>query len=235
MLPSYKDFNVTLGDKRTYDDFKLILNSYSISSPEPKLKQIDVPLRDGSIDLTESLNGAVNFKERTITINLTSEDLDRDKWEYQIAEMRHYIDGVKQRITFDNDRCYWYGRTKMSADTNDKVMKVTITATVEPYRFENGSAWLWDPFSFIDGVITTDTFEIVEVPQEVTVTIWRPNSYLQCYCSAPMICTYKGQQVQLQQGYNKVYSFIFEQGENTLSFNGAVGSSVRIDFLGGLL
>lgn len=235
MTPSYRDFSVLFGTKRSYQDFNLILNSYSISSPEPKLQQIDVPLRDGVIDLTESLNGAVNFNNRTITINFTSKELDRNKWEYLIAEMRHYLDGVMQRITFDNDRCYWYGRTKMSADTNAKVMKITITAEVEPYRFENGSDWLWDPFSFIDGVITTDTFELVEVPQEITVTIWRPNSYLQCYCSAPMVCTYKGQQVQLQQGYNKVYSFMFERGENTLSFSGAVGESVRIDFLGGLL
>ena len=46
---------VTFGDKHSFDDFGIYLTSKTINPPEPQTNTISVPLRDGSIDLTESL------------------------------------------------------------------------------------------------------------------------------------------------------------------------------------
>ena len=44
---------ILIDNKSTFDDFQMIMTSYSIPPPAPKIKLIDLPIGDGSIDLTK--------------------------------------------------------------------------------------------------------------------------------------------------------------------------------------
>ena len=61
---------VMIGEKHSIKDWGLIMTSKVISPPVPQLNMVSVPLRDGSLDLTESLTGDVKYNDRNITCNL---------------------------------------------------------------------------------------------------------------------------------------------------------------------
>ena len=67
-----KDNGVLIDNFHSYKDFKLILTKKTISSPELQEEYVDVPGRDGPIDLSEVLTGTVKFKERTISLSFFS-------------------------------------------------------------------------------------------------------------------------------------------------------------------
>ena len=82
---------VTIGEKHSFNDWGIILSSKVISPPEPQLNKVDVPMRDGSIDLTESLTDDIKFKDRTITLNFTV--TDKATWTAKVSEIQNYLHG----------------------------------------------------------------------------------------------------------------------------------------------
>ena len=62
---------VTIGEKHSYNDWGLILSSQTISPPTPQINMVSVPMRDGSIDITETLSGDVKYDDRTLTFTFT--------------------------------------------------------------------------------------------------------------------------------------------------------------------
>ena len=91
---------VMIGEKHSYRDFGLILSSKVISPPEPQTKFVAVPLRDGSLDLTESLTGDVRFKDRKITMTFTVID-PVNMWSARVSEIENHLHGKRFRIIFD--------------------------------------------------------------------------------------------------------------------------------------
>ena len=57
--------NVTIGEKKTFDDWRLKLRSLVIGFPEAKTNTVDVPGADGLLDLSEAL-GAVRYGNREL-------------------------------------------------------------------------------------------------------------------------------------------------------------------------
>ena len=85
---------VTIGEKHSYNDWGLILSSKIISPPKPKLNQISVPVRDGTIDLTETLTEDIKFEDRMISLTFSvveKEILGRKR--YQILRITYTVSG----------------------------------------------------------------------------------------------------------------------------------------------
>lgn len=230
-------YGVTIGDKHSYLDFGLILSSQVISPPEPKLNLVEVPMRNGSIDLTETLSGEVKYEDRKITLTFSVID-PRRTWAYQISKIQNYLHGQRMKIIFDEDKAFYYiGRVSVNTWTsNQGIGKLVLTCTVDPFKYDISSSsedWLWDPFDFEVGIIN-ETKDI-SVSGTATVTlIGRSKGNVPVFtASEAMTLTFEGTDYELQQGSQKFYELLLKEGENELTFTG--NGTITIDYTGGSL
>lgn len=228
--------NVFFDSIRTYDDWKLMLESIHITFPEPKLELVDIPGMNGKIDLTEA-NGPVCYKNRTVTLTF-SLDTDYTKWHILSSQIARELHGKQKKcILPDDPNFYYFGRFQLeTSKDNDVITDITITGDVEPFKLERQSSlepWLWDPFSFVNGVIRnygnitindTGSINIIGLDKPVVPII---------IVDRDMKVTFEGQTYELKTGTNIEYNIITSEGDNILTFTGS--GEVSIDYRGGML
>ena len=225
---------VTFGDKHSFDDFGIYLTSKTINPPEPQTNTIYVPLRDGSIDLTESLTNDVKYNDRKI--NMTFSVIHpMEQWSDKVSEIENYLHGKRMKVVFDDDQNFYYmGRLKVNEWSSQKsIGKLVIECIADPYKYDIQGDWLWDPFDFENDCISESENIIVSGSTSVVIVGKRNKTYPTITASAAMSVSYNGTTYNLTEGINKLYEMILDEGENTLTFNGS--GSVLIEYTGGSL
>ena len=174
---------VTFGIKHSYDDFGLILSSKEIGLPEPKLEKVSVIGRNGDIDLTDALCDTVTYNNRLLSFTFSLPNA-HVYWTRVLSDLSNYLHGKRMRVILDADKTfYYYGRCAINSfKTNKTLGIIVVDCDVEPYKIEVNSAsdpWLWDPFSFVDGIIhqieytlsaTTQTIDLINRAKVVSPT-----------------------------------------------------------------
>lgn len=225
---------VTFGDKHSFDDFGIYLTSKTINPPEPQTNTISVPLRDGSIDLTESLTNDVKYNDRKIDMTFSVVH-PMEQWSDKVSEIENYLHGKRMKVVFDDDANYYYiGRLKVNEWSSQKsIGKLVIECVADPYKYDIQDDWLWDSFDFENGYISES--ENIPVSGSTTVVIVgkRKKTYPTITASSAMTVAYNGATYNLTEGINKLYDMILDEGENTLTFSGS--GSVLIEYTGGSL
>jgi phage-related protein len=227
--------DVKIGDKWLEADFGFLFNNKSISPPEPNLIIIEIPGTSDVIDLTESISGDIEYKQRKITIKLESAH-GKDSYFTKFSELANYIHGKKMKIIFNKDQgYYWIGRIAVTgAEPQFYGQTITITATVDPYKYETQSSmepWIWDTFSLEDGIIRN--YMNVAVPGTLTIIGRRKRVCPKFTCSGAMTVTYLGNVYNLDAGENLVPDIFLGEGEHVLTFGGA--GTVNVDYRGASL
>lgn len=227
---------VKFGTKHSYDDFGLILSSKEIGLPEPKTETVSVFGRDGDIDLTEALGDVVRFENRTLKFTFTLLDAVT-KWAAVLSSVSNYLHGQKMQIIMDADRAfYYYGRCKVNQYASNKTLgTIVIECDAEPYKYDiyaAGSDWLWDPFSFVDGIIYLNT---ITVSGSKTVNLVNRAKVVSptFTCSTAMTVTFDGTTYDLAAGKTTVYDIRLQEGDNSVTFTGT--GTVKIEYKGGSL
>nr|DAV56270.1 MAG TPA: distal tail protein [Caudoviricetes sp.] len=135
---------VTIGGKHTYSDLGLVLidGSESIGLPEVQTYQVEVPGRNGLLDLTEALNGEVAYKNRECSWQFADarEYGERTDALVKIANMLH---GRKLDFVLD-DRPEYTGTGRFEASVEENIRGYSIlnvTADCEPF-FSKGTKTL---------------------------------------------------------------------------------------------
>ena len=122
----------------TYDDWGLyITNTDCIGEPEQYTKYIEVPGRDGLVDLSEAISGRQVYKKRDIKINLSGSK-NKTTWASTISTIRNAINGKICQITFDDDTLYyWRGRVTIKDFSSAlNLGKFTISLPdADPYKY----------------------------------------------------------------------------------------------------
>ena len=224
---------VTFGDKHSFDDFGIYLTSKTINPPEPQTNTISVPLRDGSIDLTESLTNDVKYNDRKIDMTFSVVH-PMEQWSDKVSEIENYLHGKRMKVVFDDDANYYYiGRLKVNEWSQKSIGKLVIECVADPYKYDIQDDWLWDSFDFENGYISES--ENIPVSGSTTVVIVgkRKKTYPTITASSAMSVAYNGATYNLTEGINKLYDMILDEGENTLTFSGS--GSVLIEYTGGSL
>ena len=227
---------VTIGEKHTFKDWGIILSSKEISPPEPQINRIDVPLRDGSIDLTESVTEDIKFKDRTITLNFTV--LDHTKWTATVSEIQNYLHGKQLKIVFDDDLAfYYYGRVSVNTWATEKnIGSLVVECQVEPFKYDVFSSavdWEWDVFDLEEGIINETGELIVNGETTISLICRRKRMFPIFTASEPMTVKYDDEIFHLAAGEQKLYGLFLCEGVNELTFNG--NGTVAIDYKGGSL
>ena len=227
---------VRFGTIHSYDDLGLTLCGVEITPPEPKVYRISVAAADGDIDITGALtDGDVKYERRILTIEFAMLGDNRDIHN-KYSDVMNAIHGMEfSEIVFDDDANYFYtGRVSATA-LNSEPLKGTIIVqcTVDPYKYDWGDDWLWDPFSFETGVINemrdlkvNGTLEVVFIGQRKkyvpTITV-----------SSAMSVQHGGKTYSLSAGKNKIFDIKFHDGNNFMTFSG--NGVISIENIGGSL
>lgn len=122
--------------KHTFEDWGLLLSSFSIGEATPKTEYVDIVGGNGTLDLTE-IYGQIFFKDRTHTIVLTSLD-DELRFTDKLDEITAFLHGRKFKITNDfNNEWYYVGRVEVNKyATSKRLGKITLKCVCEPYKYK---------------------------------------------------------------------------------------------------
>lgn len=228
---------VMFDKKHSYRDFGLILSSVVISPPKPQSKKVTVPLRDGSIDLTDAVTDEVKYNDRTIKMTFTVID-PMNTWCAKVSEIENYIHGQRMKIILDKDCAFYYmGRISVNSFASNKsIGTLVVEGTVEPFKYDLFSSavdWEWDVFDFEEGIINETGQLIVNGERTITLVCRRKRMFPTFTVSADMVLKFEGEPYSLKAGSQKVYDVFLTEGENTLTFTGK--GTVSIDYIGGSL
>lgn len=228
---------VKFNDKHSYDDLGLYLKKRIIYPPEVQTNYVEVPQRDGKIDLSEGLTGLVKYYNRKIEFQFVLQD-ESNNYQTKFSEVENYLHGKKMKIIFDDDfDNYYIGRlTVEKVDTNETLGEINVTAECEPYKYDITSSdelWLWDPFDFEDGVINEFIDVVVNGTETITLLAKRQVTYPTISVDSPMKVEFDGVDYDLSVGENKMYDILLPEGANNLTFKG--NGTVTIRYRGGSL
>lgn len=231
---SYVD--VLFGDVKSHEDWGLKLETIQLSFPEAKTDQVDIPGSNGVIDLTE-VNGRVCYKNRTMTLTFSLDD-DYVEWHLLSSRIAKELHGKMIKCILPDDPNYYYeGRFSIdSKKTNDVITDIVITGDVHPFKldvYSSSEEWLWDPFSFEDGIIRS--YHDIEISGTTSVSVIGSEMPVvpKFICSADMDLEFNGSVFRLSAGENMDYDIILSGGENQLIFTGQ--GTVTIEYRGGIL
>lgn len=227
---------VTFGTKHSYDDFGLILSSKEITLPEPHTESVSVIGRNGDIDLTEALGDTVTYENRTLTFTFSLLNA-HIYWTSVLSSVSNYLHGQKMQIIMDVDKTfYYYGRCKVSKFKSSQTLgTIVIECDVEPYKIEvNGAGvpWLWDTFSFVDGIIYETSYTVdgeLEINLINRAKVVSPTFT----CSADMSVIYNGTTYSIPTGTTTVYDICLQEGDNYMTLSGT--GTVTVTYKGGSL
>lgn len=147
----------------TRDDWGLALQTQpTFSMPPVKTKTLDGPAMGGVIDLTTAITGYPVMGQREGSFQFAAKARQAE-WQTLISTLAGILHGQTLRVILDDDPGWYYeGRFALNrGECSPRHAIVTIDYSVGPYAWARESTaepWLWDPFSFVDGVIGNGTY-----------------------------------------------------------------------------
>lgn len=233
--------SVTIGEKNTWKDWKLIPGVRpSFSPPLPKTNFLELPGGNGTIDLSESLTGYPLYEDRTGSWQFVLADQEIP-FQDIYSEILNYLQGRHFKATLEDDRYFHYeGRFWVNEEQSaPEYSMIVIEYQVNPYKLEPTSSnepWLWDPFDFKYGVIRN--FENLSIEEYLTVilpTTQMPVSPLIRANEDGIAVTINGGggTYKLNKGVNLIPTLVVHEKEITVTFTG--NGTVSIDYQGGRL
>lgn len=159
--------SITIGDKNTWDDWKMIpVSRPVVAPPVEKVLSVDVPGRDGTTYLSKSLTGYPVFKAREGNWEFY---LDTDEWRGQNLSTPvgtgalEYLSRAlaksnsipaQTRVRLEDDPAFFYlGRVWVNGGIKQENghSVVTFAYSLYPFKFLYDNIqedWVWDTFGF---------------------------------------------------------------------------------------
>ena len=208
---------VQFGEFNSYEDFKLILNNKTITTPSAKIVTIDIPGGDGVLDYTEYF-GEVKYDNRKLTLEFST-IVFQDEFLELFSYIQNMLQGKKMKIFLSDDPgFYYYGRIKLNEWKSDKrIGKLVIEVDAEPYKYKEA----------ITTVLRTITASTNIVCSNLKKSV------------VPKITVNNEVSIAFGNNYNKTRSageytddeIIFKEGSNTIVVTPKVGSTtVKIEY-----
>ena len=127
-----------LGTYDTHLNGPWTLAAWSLSPAEYQSNFVEVPGRNGALDLSTALtDGEPRYNSRTLEARLERSDGTRLEREAAITTMINWLDGWKMEIYLPDDELHYItGRVHVAKEYNEPAhAAVLVTATVDPWRY----------------------------------------------------------------------------------------------------
>lgn len=171
---------VTFGNYHSFNDFGLLLADVSVEPPAPQRFTVEVPGRNGILDLTPALTDKMRYGERYI--NLVFNVIGPCIYQQKLSEIANKIHGQTLNIIFDSDPAYyWRGFVTVDAQSSDEDLgQFDITIACDPFKYSttettvtvegDGTATLENGRMEVTPTITT-TAEATLTYGDITTTV----------------------------------------------------------------
>jgi len=126
--------DIRFGTKWARADYGLIVAPYAIPMPEPQTNFVEIPGRDGALDLSEAF-GTVRYADRIIPLTLYA----RAPFDALISAFAADVHGRRTSVIFDRDPTYYYDAriTLEDAEKHAGYCELSLKCRAKPYKLEH--------------------------------------------------------------------------------------------------
>ena len=198
--------DIRFGTKWAHADYGLIVAPYAIPLPEPQMNFVEIPGRDGALDLSEAF-GTIRYADRIIPLTLYA----RAPFDVLISSLAADVHGRRMNVIVDRDPTYYYDARMTIEDVERHwgYCELSLECRVKPYKLEQ--------FETAITVLPTGT-------ATVTLTNTRMPVVPSITVSAEMTLTFTiagvGYTINLAAGSHIVPSLVLTDGETKIDITG---------------
>ena len=126
---------VSFDELHSYRQLRMILGNPEIERPKGKIIYLEIPGKDGALDLSEAF-GELRFNRRKVILPFKLR-AEPEAAEQKISEVANLLSGKKLKITLDKDPQYYYlGRLEVEGKYLHPVCQIIVTALCDPYKYK---------------------------------------------------------------------------------------------------
>lgn len=199
-------------------DYGLQLLSRTIESPAVKRATVDVPYRDGSIDLMTALSDVPHYQNRQITMSFElMEHIGR--WEAIRSELYNLFHGRKVQVVFSGDESYfWEGICSIGA-VEYHGFTAGLEITVDAY-----------PLKRTRRPVLRQTFTLEGTATKI-YNVGNHRGFARFSVDSSVVISDGVESYTVTPTRNEAYGLYIGHGENTLTFTGS--GPVVVEIFGG--
>lgn len=205
---------VKFGGLRSDTDLGLVLFSKKISPPVVKTTSVEIPGRDGNLDITEALTGRVAYEDRELSFVFRVPN-PKEEWADVYSKVLNKIHGKRMDIVLDDDPDYYYtGRVSIDEfSTNRQLAEIAIKCIVAPKKTKKTA------YTKSVAVSGTKALTVYNggIPTVPTIT-----------SDKEMDITYLGKIYHISPGKNRIFDILLPEGDSQLTFKGT--GNVTVEF-----
>ena len=126
--------DIRFGTKWAHADYGLIVAPYAIPVPEPQTNFVEIPGRDGALDLSEAF-GTVRYADRIIPLTLYA----RAPFDTLISAFAADVHGRRMNVIFDRDPTFYYDArvTLEDVERHAGYCELSLKCRAKPYKLEH--------------------------------------------------------------------------------------------------
>ena len=126
--------DIRFGTKWAHSDYGLIVAPYAITMPEPQTNFVEIPGRDGTLDLSEAFS-TVRYTDRIIPLTLYA----RAPFDTAVSALAADIHGRRMNVIFDRDPTYYYNArvTVEDVERHAGYCELSLECRAKPYKLEH--------------------------------------------------------------------------------------------------
>lgn len=189
-----------------------------LTSPDFQTNLVQIPGRDGPLDLSTALTGEPVYSSRDLTVVLENSDDDRMARERRIQAIIAQLDGRREQIWLpDYPDYYLMGRIHVEKNYNDLAhAAITVTAICDPWLFRNEE--------------TVHTLIATSEAQNATIVNpgRKPAVPVIVVTGGSVDLSYSGYSWTLSAGSYQLPDFVLAAGHTALEYRGA--GTIEIKF-----
>ena len=198
--------DIRFGTKWAHADYGLIVAPYAIPMPEPQTNFVEIPGRDGALDLSEAF-GTVRYADRIIPLTLYA----RASFDTLIATLSADVHGRRMNVIFDRDSTFYYDARVTIEDVERHwgYCELSLECRTKPYKLEQFETSI----TVLPTGSATVTLTNSRMPVVPTITV-----------SAEMTLTFtineKDYSVTLSAGTHTIPSLVLSAGDTKIGITG---------------
>ena len=198
--------DIRFGTKWANADYGLIVAPYAIPMPEPQTNFVEIPGRDGALDLSEAF-GTIRYADRVIELTLYA----RAPFDALVSALAANVHGRRMNVIFDRDPTYYYDArvTVEDVERHAGYCELSLECRAKPYKLEHFETAITVLPTGSATVMLTNT----RMPVVPTINV-----------SAEMTLTFtiggKDYVVDLSAGTHVIPSLVLMEGETEIGING---------------
>ena len=198
--------DIQFGTKWAHADYGLIVAPYAIPMPEPQTNFVEIPGRDGALDLSEAF-GTVRYADRVIPLTLYA----RAPFDVLISSLAADVHGRRMNVIFDRDPTYYYDARMTIEDVERHwgYCELSLECRVKPYKLEQFETAI----TVLPTGIATVTLTNTRMPVVPTITV--STEMTLSYTIAAVVHT-----SNLAAGSHVVPSLVLLEGDTVIGITG---------------